>query len=561
MILIAISWIYILFTTVNFGFAFRRLLKLNADLVVTSILGLFSITILASFWAIFGRINYEFHIGLLFLNGVLLLSYRHQIVTLYKGFISQARQFEKNLKILLLTISVLIIAQCATVPFIIDNESYYIPTIKWLNEFGLVKGLGNLHLYLAQTSGWHITQSVFNFSFLYDKFNDLSGFCLLLGNLFAFQKLDQYFKTKDFSFLAIGLFPLANILLFQFISTPSPDIPIYAFSFIIFSFLLENQKKMDTEIFSTIAVLVLFCIYIKTTAAALCLFPVLIIIQDIKKIRVGKIVLVSAAVLALFIIKNTVITGHPFFPIIKKFDGLALDYQIPENIARLYYKAAAFHTTESDENKGITQLFWNWITLPKLHGLFNKLGILIAFLSPLILFRFLNEKRYWMLYLVMLVQLIVLLWASPQYRFFLNFILLFSFLFMALLIRSRKSILVVNYIVALITAFILFVPVHIGGLANNEYSFYSSTFSYQNVIFPYQNSKYESDFRLVRNGNLNYYSPRNIDFFWGIGDCPLPSAKKECIDYFETKYGVRPQMRTDALKDGFFAKKIATTTR
>jgi hypothetical protein len=65
----------------------------------------------------------------------------------------------------------------------------------------------------------------------------------------------------------------------------------------------------------------------------------------------------------------------------------------------------------------------------------------------------------------------------------------------------------------------------------------------------------------VSNGNLNYYSPRNIAFFWGIGDCPLPSAKKECIDYFETKYGVTPQMRTEALKDGFFAKKIATTTK
>ena len=69
MLLIILSWVYIVFTTINLGFGVDKLFKLqNKDFVVTSVLGLFATTILASFWAIFGRINIEFHYLLLTLN-------------------------------------------------------------------------------------------------------------------------------------------------------------------------------------------------------------------------------------------------------------------------------------------------------------------------------------------------------------------------------------------------------------------------------------------------------------------------------------------------------------
>ena len=81
-------------------------------------------------------------------------------------------------KILFGIISLLILAQCASPPLILDNESYYIQTIKWLNQYGFVKGLVNLHVFLGQTSGWHLLQSAFSFSFLYDRFNFFSLSCI-----------------------------------------------------------------------------------------------------------------------------------------------------------------------------------------------------------------------------------------------------------------------------------------------------------------------------------------------------------------------------------------------
>ena len=197
MILIAISWFYIFFTTINLGVGFNKIIKTNSfNTIVLSFLGLFSTTILASFWALFGRINIEFYLFFIVLNLLIYVKFKNDIKKQFSIFFTQLKELSTPLKISLSLIVVLILAQCSAAPFIIDNESYYIQTIKWINEYGFVKGLANLHIFLGQTSGWHVTQSAFNFSFLYKNLNDLSGFCLLLGNIYSILKLDSYFNNN-----------------------------------------------------------------------------------------------------------------------------------------------------------------------------------------------------------------------------------------------------------------------------------------------------------------------------------------------------------------------------
>lgn len=558
MILILLSWIYILFTTINLGFLLDKTFKLKIEnFTVISILGLFSTTIIASFWAIFGRINIEFHTFLFLLNLLLFLIYKAKILSLYGSFIYEIKNLEKSLKIFLGISTVFIIAQCASIPYAIDNESYYIQSIKWMNEYGFVKGLANIHFFLGQTSGWHITQSAFNFSFLYDKFNDLSGFCLLLGNIFAIQKLNDYFKNLDKTNLIIGLFPLANIFLFQFISAPSPDMPIYVFTFIIFAYFLENYRKIDNGIFNLISILVLFCLYIKTTAIGLCLLPIIILLQHYKELKIYKITLISFIILGLFVAKNLIVTGYALFPMTNNF-GFVTDYQIPEKIAVLYYsltKYFAYSLTENQFHKMTAwEVFLRWISMPKLHGLFNKLILFLVIFTPILLYKFLNQKRFWILYFIMSVQLLLLFLSSPQYRFFINFILFFSFLWVAQFIKKKKIILISLGISTFATAFVLFVPINLKSLARNEHAVATSNFSVDNSIFPYQNSKYKTKFELVKEDHFYYNSPSNIDFFWGTADGNLPCVNKKQIEYFKELYLVKPQMRSTNLKDGFYAK-------
>ncbi|PVX44776.1 hypothetical protein C8C85_0527 [Flavobacterium sp. 103] len=563
MILILLSWIYIFFSTINLGFVTDRILRLkNQNFVIHTILGLFTTTIFTSISAIFGRVNIEFHIVLLLINLAVFFKFQKEIRLLYKLFLEELRSLTTPLKIVLSIITILILAQCASIPYILDNESYYIQTIKWINEYGFVKGLANLHFFLAQTSGWHILQSAYSFSFLYDKFNDISGFCLLLGNIFAITKLNDYFKNKDENYLIIGLLPLANVFFFQFISSPSPDIPIYIFSLIIFFYFLQNFKKLDVENFNLIVILILFSLFIKTTSFSLIFIPILLLAKNFKKLlpELFKSVLISIIILVLFVIKNTIISGFPFFPVIN-FHFLETDYRIPETIAKLYYEETRlygyFLTHEQYDKMTVYDLFLRWLTLPKLHGLFNKLSIILIITSPIFIYKYFHKKEIWTLYFIMCLHFTFLFCTSPQYRFFMNFLLFFSFFLTALFLKQKRIVLLSLYFSIFITGFVLLMPINLYFFTKNKFALSTSNFSTKNIIFPYKNTKSSTTFEYLQNGNLNFYSPVENDFFWSSGDGKLPCVNKNQIQYFNYYYKVKPQMRTTDLKDGFYSKSTS----
>ena len=563
MFLIFLSWIYIVFTTINLGFAFDRILVLkNKDFIITSFLGLFFATILASIWAIFGRINIEFHLVLLFCNGLFFFKFKKEIITLYNQFWFELNQLSQSFKIYLTVLTLLIIAQCSSSPFVIDNESYYIQTIKWLNEYGFVKGLANLHLFLGQTSGWHITQSVFNFSFIYSNFNDLSGLCLLLGSVFFIQKVNAFYQNKNINYLLVGLFPVSSIFLFQFISAPSPDIPVYILSFIVFFYFLEHYKKCSVESFNLIVIFILFALYIKNTTLTLLLIPIVLFLQNFNLLakNLSKSFILSLLILVLYLAKNMIICGSIIFPS-KLFDSFTTDYSIPNSVETAYYeqlKYLGYHVTgQQYSSMHNFELFLNWLNVHKLHGFFNKLSISLILITPFFIYKFQNQKKYWILYVLMLLQLLLLFATSPQYRFFMNFILFFTVFCFVCLVQNKRMITTLLFITIIPSFILMFIPFNLNRFTNNKLMKETNHFSIQNSVFPHQNTKNETAFEVIELGNLKYFSPIENDFFWESGNGKLPCVNKKQIDYYEHYFHIIPQMRTKELKDGFYAKKIS----
>lgn len=564
MVLIILSWIYILLTTINFGFYFDKIFCLkNKNFIITSILGLFSITVFGSIWAIFGRINIEFHVILLLFNLFVIIRFKSDILSIYKTHSKELNQLPTELKAYLSIITVMIIAQCSLLPYIIDNESYYIQTIKWINEYGFVKGIANLHLFLGQASGWHVTQSIFNFSFLYPNFNDISGFCLLLGVFFSIQKLNEFYINKKLTYLTIGFFPIASIYFFQFISAPSPDIPVYVFTFIILFYFLENYKKCEVEVFNLIIILTLFTIYIKSTSVILVLIPIILLIINFKITYkyLAKSIALSILIFLLFIIKNTIISGSPFFPS-KIFEFIKIDYAVPEAIENFYYNELKNfgYLVNLEQYKTLSkyELFIRWLTLPKLTGLFNKITFFLILATPFFIYKFQNKIKYWLVYVLMTLQLLLLLATSPQYRFFMNFTLFYGIFGFVCLFRTKKIIissLVIGLLPILLT---LFVPIPLSGFTNNKFMAYNSHFTMKEILFPAKNSKNNTGFELIKIGNFKYNSPIKNDFFWGTGNGNLPCVNKDQVEYYQKYFRVIPQMRTNDLKDGFYAKQISS---
>lgn len=562
MLLLILSWIYILITTVHLGYGTANYFKLNIkNFILINVLGLFSATVIGTIWAFFGRINIEFHLFLLALNSLIYFVYKKEIITTYHSFWLELKDLSSSLKLYLTGISILIIAQCAAKPFIIDNESYYIQTIKWINEYGLVKGLANLHIFFGQTSGWHLTQSIFNFSFLYSNFNDLSGFCLLLGSVFAIFRLNCYFEKGDKIDLIIGLLPLANVLLFQFISAPSPDLPVYVFSFILFYYFITDFKAPSSSSFTIQVLLTLFILFIKPTAVALLLIPFLSLVANFKllKNKLVPSILISLLVFALFLIKNTIITGYPLFPT-QLVSLNSFDFKVPNELISFYFDETKLYGFYSSQNEfhamSWFQLFIKWLTINKINALLNVTSILMVLFSSFFIYKFQNKRSYWLLYLVMVLQFGLLLFTSPQFRFFIHFLLFFGFLVLSSFINSKRSVLFFLFGSGLLVLIMVLVPLNFSVFTTNKLLSENSTFKLNESIFPHSNSKKQNQFYKAKIGNLEYNSPMDNSFFWGTGDGVLPCVNTKQLEYFKNQFHYIPQLRTNNLKEGFYSKKI-----
>jgi len=562
MLIILLSWFYIFIVALTVGITIKQLLKLDTlDPIITLFFGLFGITLFTGFWAIFLPINSTYQVIQILIVCLLFYYNKSLILIELTDLKQQFKSFSVFFKSSFIVLCVLALAQCASPPFVIDNESYYVQTIKWLNEYGFVNGLINLHVFLGQTSGWHILQSAFNFSFLYSSINDISGFCLLLGNFYAISRLNYYvkFNQKNTLDLIIGLFPLFNVFFFQFISAPSADIAIYVVAIIVFHQFIICFKAYNKSIFITLAFLSIFASFIKLTGVFLFLFTIVIYLKYFLKTKTHTLLIsgLGTITLCLFIIKNLIITGTILYPL---HGIIETSWSLPETIAEYisnYSKASTYNLTIENYNTASkVDLFKYWLLLPKLDGILNKMMILLLLIIPFIIGKSKHKNAFLFIFGISIINLIVIFNFSPQYRFFFPFLMILLLIICAQIIKSDRFIYLVQIGAMSLILIPLFYPINNANLTNTTYHTVPSTFSLKYVFFPHKNTKYSSKHETITVGNLELNAPIEIDFFWGTSNVPLPALKEEQLDYFSSYFNTIPQLRGKTLKEGFYSKNL-----
>ncbi|GGG38321.1 membrane protein [Dokdonia pacifica] len=560
MIAVLTYWCYLFLITSIVGVSFQKVVKLKkSHPVIPFFLGGFAISLMGSLWAIFYGLGFYFEVFLLLISIVLII-WKQKTYFFFLGSLkAKINALPSYLKLLLGIITVFAIAQCASAPYIIDNESYYIQTITWLDTYGFVKGLANFHFFLAQNSGWHILQSALNLDVIASFFNDINGFYLVIGNIYALDKLAHYLKQKETHLLIIGLFPIFNVFLFQFISSPSPDLPIYLLSFVIFGEFLSHYTPHKGASYSTLFILGVFAVFIKVTAVFLLIFPVILYIKNKKTLQqdLSKLSLLSGIAFILFVIKNSIISGYPLYPI-ASFRLTHVDWTLPlalqEYLVETTKHYAFFLTPKEYENSTLIQRIIHWLRLPKLHGLFN-VGMCVALvIFPLWIRKVRFKKPLYILYSVSILQLLFLWLTSPQYRFFLGFFMLLSLTIIATRIKNERIIKIGLAVATIAIAVPLFIPFNLNALTKNEFQLQLSVFSPEYLIQPHPQTKYtQATYTTHQEGNMRIQTPTNIDFFWATGDCELPCIQLQHLNDFKAYFRSVPQLRTEHLKDGFYS--------
>lgn len=259
-----------------------------------------------------------------------------------------------------------------------DTAAYHLQTIRWINEYQAIFGLGNLWGHLAYN------QSYFEFLALlkcFPFFNEgfvLGGlvFFILTGIVIFERNTDRYI---NFVYLAVLLYLLthsAGSTLFS----PTPDLAVALTEMIIFTIFLNYIKENNSvikfnEILPLLAVL---CCYLFTIKLSSIVFSFTIFISVLimaianlshtKKI-IYKIIFVCFAILIVHITNSYIMTGMPLYPSsigrISNLPWSVSSQQANQEIIDIY------NATTGEQAKKFTLVNWVYIFLGLILTLVN----------------------------------------------------------------------------------------------------------------------------------------------------------------------------------------------
>jgi len=453
-------------------------------------------------------------------------------------------------------------------PYFIDNESYYIQTIKWLDQYGLVTGLSNLHIFLSQQSGFHILQSAMNFDFFYDKFNDLSGVYLFLGFLWS---LGSRSHKIDLNTIFRKLFMVWFALGYLFSSAPSPDLAVYVISYMTIYYFLVLYEKMDEQLLTVITILVIQAIFIKVTCALLIILPVVLVVKHklLWSTSMKIIAPIGLVFTVFYIAKSFIVSGMPLYPL-TTWAPIQTDWLLPVEIADFYSQLTydqSFGISYLDANKySFLEKLGFWFHHSGVEGYFNKITAACLVVTLIYILFFKITFKFKVVLGVFLLQSLLLLVTSPQFRFFLNLmipvaILLFLIPLFRFIKINQKSITVI----ALFSGFVVVSGFLLASLASikddltDNPLMKSKRASDGHFITPLKNSngdyEYVLRFRESENSQptstFQFYDTPVSNFLFGTYDAPLPSVQQDMLELIESESGKMTVLRSSQLEDGF----------
>ncbi|GBU08536.1 hypothetical protein AwDysgo_18670 [Bacteroidales bacterium] len=523
MILILLTWIYMFVVFFIQGALTNKILFKSElkNVGEIALLGMLFQTVLITILAFGIRINIEYFIFNTLITFTLAIVYRKSLYAL----LLQQKKWTIFARSIFIVFVVLVLARSSMLPFIIDNETYYIQTIRWLNEYGWVKGLANLHIFLGHASPWHALQAANNFSFLYSNFNDINGFLISLLAYIFFGEISRMQEDKDYSSnYWLYFLPLPLVLLFQFIDSPSTDLPLLTISLLLFYYVL-NPSEIRKRL------IILFSIYLVFIKVSI--FPILLLAFFHVNKHNWKFFLSCATLFfSIFVFKNIYITGCPLSPsLIWRLD---LPWTIPLGLEMVV----------SFDNLNL-----NVFSL-------NSMMYLILFI-PILPYIWIARKHSMhkplLIFFISNILFVFLIHPQPRYSFQ---SILFPFIFFVSQIRlSLFKLKLMLWVFILCPLIPMFVDLEYEYLSREASLHRIDVFKGEYILLPAINTKYtELIFEKKRCTNFYFYAPIDtFSFPYLTGNGPLPCLEESYLQFMYQSTQKLPALMGADLCSGFMS--------
>ena len=562
MLLVTFSWLYILFLCLIYGHMVTVLLgskgEENKNYVETPVLiiaGLMSLTAISALASLFVPVSMYFNIFVL-LTGVSWITIRRNSFSQFIACLfTEVKNSKLLVKVLFIIAYIVAISFSATTSFYNDDGLYYKQTIQWIETYGVVPGLGNLHNKLGFNTNWHALSALFSWAFLgLGGMHDTNGFLYLVSIAFLLTGLNRTLSgSKDFSDVLRALLLLPVFLFVKLLFAPSSDLPAIFITWICFILLLDKRVKSKVN-YLLAGLFAVYLITLKLSTLAVALIAGFIL-YDLFRERafkeLGNYLLLGVVIAVPWLARNVIITGYLLYP----FEALDL-FNFEWKMHPVAVRDEADWITSYAVMPGIspTELskmsFMEWMPMWFGHLAFFDMGVVIAtgisamtlLLAGLFFYSkkglsYISENRFHVLvFVTSLSGLFLWLYKAPDPRFSYGLTMFMIFWCVAIvfarLIEKDKN-KVFPKLFSIAAAGSLFISLALGHM---RYSVFNDPY----ILTPAPSSS--SSMRVVLIDNVEVKMPRESKQCW---DAPIPCSPVP--DY-------RLRLRGQDISEGFVVR-------
>lgn len=319
-----VTWIYVLFTVGLLGFGVSQLLEhilhyrlKQIDSILTA--GMIAATVYAQIFSLFYRVGIEANMGLLMLCVVIIIFTKKEI-----GYqLSQWKQ-EIKLRDMALVCTLLIAWAYFTSRGYMhyDSDLYHAQSIRWLEEYGVVPGLGNLHERFAYNSSFFALSALYSLKFvLGDSMHTMNGFFAFVLSMTCLPIIKSW-KNKRFGvadFARIGAIYYLTTITNEVVS-PASDYAVMCIVFFIIIKWLDALEQGCTEIapYALLCVAGVYALTIKLTAGLIVLLvikPACMLIREKRWKEIAIYIAMGLLAAIPWMARTVIISGWLFYPL------------------------------------------------------------------------------------------------------------------------------------------------------------------------------------------------------------------------------------------------------
>ncbi|MCM1145937.1 MAG: hypothetical protein NC318_10405 [Blautia sp.] len=247
-----------------------------------------------------------------------------------------------------------------------DTDLYHAQSIRWIEEYGVVKGLGNLHCRLAYNSASFALSALYSMAFLGGQsYHCAAGFLAFLLAMVCLEGMSlfrrKYLKPSDFARVA-GIYYL--LIIYDEMVSPASDYFMVLTAFYLIIRWMDLLEEGQTEIFpfAMLCVLGVYLMTIKLSAACILLLvlkPALRLLREKRWKEICMYLLLGIVTGTPFLIRNVLISGWLVYPF-TSIDFFPVDWKIPQGIAEYDAKEIQVWGRGYSDVAGYDMPFYQW---------------------------------------------------------------------------------------------------------------------------------------------------------------------------------------------------------